>query len=59
MLRNSVIIAACIWLVYSIIKKRYRVLNSILANPLMRRLAVQFAMQLPFIRERFLRQAFR
>ncbi|MFZ3588146.1 hypothetical protein ACOI1C_02480 [Bacillus sp. DJP31] len=58
-MRNSVLVAALVFLVYSIFRKRYRVLNSILGNPLVRRLAVQFAMQLPFIRERFLKQAFR
>jgi hypothetical protein len=58
-MRNSIIITALLFIVYAVLKKRYRVLNSILRSPLVRRLAVRFAMQFPFIRQQFLGQAFR
>jgi hypothetical protein len=58
-MRNSIIISALLFIGYTVIKKRYRVLNSILRNPLVRRLAVRFAMQIPFIRQQFMGQAFR
>ena len=59
MMRNSVLIAAGAFLLFSIFKRRYRLLNSILRNSVVRKLVVQLAMQLPFLREQFMRQAFK
>ncbi|MBM7660844.1 hypothetical protein JOC85_001616 [Bacillus mesophilus] len=58
-MRNSILITTIILFALTLMKKRYKVLNSLLRNPLVRRLVVKFAMQLPFIREQFLRQAFK
>ncbi|WP_246945911.1 hypothetical protein [Bacillus pinisoli] len=58
-MKNSILITTIILFMFTMFKKRYRVLNSVLRNPLFRKLAVKFAMQIPFVREQFLRQAFR
>ncbi|WP_456278286.1 hypothetical protein [Bacillus sp. AK128] len=58
-MRNSILITTIVLFLFTLVKKRYKVLNSILRNPMIRRLVVKFAMQLPFIRQQFLKQAFR
>jgi hypothetical protein len=58
-LRNSIIIATLLFVVYSLFKGRYRMLNKIIGNASVRRILVQVAMQMPFIRNQFLKQAFR
>jgi hypothetical protein len=58
-MRNSIIIAALLFVVYSLFKGRYRMLNTILGSAFIRRMLVQVAMQMPFIRNQFMKQAFR
>lgn len=59
MMRNSIIAAALLFVAYTLFKGRYRMLNTILGNAFIRKLLVQTAMQMPFIRESFMRKAFR
>jgi len=40
-------------------KNRYRAMNWILSNQSVRKYAVQFAMNLPFLRKAFMQSAFR
>jgi hypothetical protein len=41
---------------YFLYRNRYRVMNKILEQPSLRRLAVAISMQMPFFRHRILRQ---
>ncbi|MFD1736545.1 hypothetical protein ACFSCX_08200 [Bacillus salitolerans] len=58
-MKNLIIIFAALYVVFRLIKNRYRLLNTILGNNTVRRLLVQFTMNIPYVRERFLKQAFR
>jgi hypothetical protein len=45
--------------IYAFYRYRYRIMNGVLGNPTMRRFFVSFAMNIPFLRDRFMKQAFR
>lgn len=45
--------------VYAFYRYRYKIMNGLLGNPSIRKFFVSFAMNIPFLRDRFMRQAFR
>ncbi|MDF0727164.1 hypothetical protein PY093_10605 [Cytobacillus sp. S13-E01] len=44
---------------YAIYRYRYKIMNGILGNSMMRKTVVSLAMNIPFIRDKFMKQAFR
>lgn len=44
---------------FAVYRYRYRIMNSLLGNSWIRKVAISTSMNIPFIRDRFINQAFR
>ncbi|WP_235848407.1 hypothetical protein [Litchfieldia alkalitelluris] len=44
---------------YGVYRYRYRILNTVLGNPKARKFFIVLSMNIPFIRDKMMRQAFR
>ncbi|MDT8861727.1 sodium:proton antiporter [Alkalihalobacillus sp. MEB130] len=58
MLQRLISILSLVFSMYFAYKYRYRVINAFLSRKMLRKLAVMFAMQIPFIRDKVLGSVF-
>ncbi|WP_077618807.1 hypothetical protein [Bacillus sinesaloumensis] len=59
MLSSLTRIALFIGGIYAIYRYRYRIFNRVFGNPTIRRFAISTSMNIPFIRNKMMQQAFR